>query len=202
MDALPPSTSNGHVNPWERQEGESPKAFHAFCLYKDAGSERSLTKVAQLLNVSKQLLGRWSSQHQWVRRALAWDDHQHRVINHGVLTTLVRQAQTWQRAANTALETITSNGEMPTIPELCLMLRTVVLLAECANGGGNGESINNYRFPANLPSPVFNIVTYSKPESHSWVRHNDDPEAKEGFHVPREIAVAIKQQFPQYVVVI
>ena len=34
-----PSISNGAVYPWDRQESESPKAFYAFKLYKDAGAK-------------------------------------------------------------------------------------------------------------------------------------------------------------------
>lgn len=105
MDVLPPSTSNGAVCPWDRQGSESPKAFRAFTLYKDAGSERSLTHVAQRLHVSKQAIGRWSSQHHWVGRSLSWDNYQSRTINHAVLSDLVKQAQQLQRVAHHALET-------------------------------------------------------------------------------------------------
>ena len=102
MDMLPPSISNGAVYPWDRQESESPKAFHAFTLYKDAGSERSLTHVAQRLHVSKQAIGRWSSQHHWVGRSLAWDNYQSRTINHAVLSDLVKQARQLLRVAHHA----------------------------------------------------------------------------------------------------
>jgi hypothetical protein len=57
MDVLPPSTSNGHVNPWERQPGESGKAFSAFCHYRDLGRDRSLAKVAESLSVNRQAIG-------------------------------------------------------------------------------------------------------------------------------------------------
>jgi len=121
MDVLPPSTSNGAVYPWERQEGESSKAFHAFTLYRDAGHERSLTQIAHQLNVSKQAIGKWSSQHHWVARCLAWDNHQHRIINDSVLATLVKQAQSLQRVADTALESITKgDAENMTVAERVL----------------------------------------------------------------------------------
>lgn len=68
------------VKPWERQDKETPKQFEAFAAYRDMGEERSLTKVAQILNKSKQLLGRWSSDNKWVERCAAWDKEQDRIL--------------------------------------------------------------------------------------------------------------------------
>lgn len=61
------------TKPWERQEGESVKAFEAFCIYLNLGTERSITKVVQELNKSRALIGRWSSAFGWVERAAAYD---------------------------------------------------------------------------------------------------------------------------------
>lgn len=61
--------------PWERQPGESSKAYEAFCLYRDMGpGERSTRKVAKKLNKSLTQIGKWSSRWNWVERAAAWDD--------------------------------------------------------------------------------------------------------------------------------
>ena len=59
--------------PWERREGESPKAYEAFCAYLEMGPNRSIRAVGQKLDKSRQLLGRWSAAHQWVDRAAAYD---------------------------------------------------------------------------------------------------------------------------------
>ena len=69
--------------PWERQKGESLKAFEAFALYRDM-SQRSIRTVAQQLDKSATLIGRWSSTHEWQKRVSAWDAEQDR---------LARQAQ-------------------------------------------------------------------------------------------------------------
>jgi len=53
---------------WSRQPGESARAFQAFEHYRDLGPERSVTKVAQALDKSRTLIGRWSSEHDWVSR--------------------------------------------------------------------------------------------------------------------------------------
>jgi len=61
---------------WDRREGESAKAYAAFCAYRDIGAARSLTKVVQKYNGnygSKALLAKWSSQHNWVRRCYEYD---------------------------------------------------------------------------------------------------------------------------------
>lgn len=60
--------------PWERQKGESAQAYEAFVTYRDMGAERSVTKVAQSLNKSRGLIGRWSSQWNWTERVRAYDN--------------------------------------------------------------------------------------------------------------------------------
>ena len=65
--------------PWERRENESTKAYEAFTIYRDMGRERSLSKVAEKLQKSETLMGRWSRTYDWVNRAAKWDDEQERV---------------------------------------------------------------------------------------------------------------------------
>ena len=60
--------------PWERQEGESEKAFEAFAIYKDMGANRSIQMVGQKLGKSRVLIERWSSRWNWVERARAYDN--------------------------------------------------------------------------------------------------------------------------------
>jgi hypothetical protein len=64
---------------WERQENESAKAYEAFCVYRDMGSQRSLAEVVRKYNKSVSLLGRWSSQWKWVERSVAYDREQDRI---------------------------------------------------------------------------------------------------------------------------
>lgn len=62
---------------WERQPGESSKAYAAFCVYRDLGPERSLEKALQNLSKkrAKWQLWQWSSKHNWVARCQAYDDY-------------------------------------------------------------------------------------------------------------------------------
>ena len=68
------------VKPWERQPGESAKAYEAFSTYRDMGSDRSLAKVGHALGKSKAMMEKWSSAHNWVERAKEWDVEQDRIL--------------------------------------------------------------------------------------------------------------------------
>ncbi len=60
--------------PWERQEGESDKAYEAFATYRDMGSERTVTAVANKLSKSRQLIERWKGKYNWSERVRLYDN--------------------------------------------------------------------------------------------------------------------------------
>ncbi|MFP3153114.1 hypothetical protein LQZ18_01525 [Lachnospiraceae bacterium ZAX-1] len=72
-------TKNKVPEPWERQEEEGARAFQAFVAYRDMGASRNLKKVAEKCNKTIYIINRWSSEHKWGRRSLAWDDEQDRL---------------------------------------------------------------------------------------------------------------------------
>lgn len=64
--------------PWMKREDETSKAYHAFCLYRDMGLQRTLDKVRQELDRPSGYISyikKWSSKHDWVSRAEAYDEH-------------------------------------------------------------------------------------------------------------------------------
>lgn len=65
--------------PWERQPEETPKAFEAFCVYRDLGPERSIAKAGKQLGKNRVTLEQWSSKYEWVKRCAAWDTEQDRI---------------------------------------------------------------------------------------------------------------------------
>ena len=70
---------NTEVELWERQEGETNKQYEAFCIYRDLGVDRTHKKVADELQKSTTLMGRWASMNNWTERVKAYDDEQDRL---------------------------------------------------------------------------------------------------------------------------
>lgn len=92
---------------WERQPGETPKAYAAFCLYRDMplfsdtpGGERSLQNVADKLGYAVMSgVGMWSSKYNWVERANAYDQWQ----GTKAITAQTASIEEFQRATITSL---------------------------------------------------------------------------------------------------
>jgi len=65
--------------PWEKRDGETSRAYEVFCVYLEMGPrERSIEKVVEELGKPSgysRHLERWSSEHDWVDRAAAHDEH-------------------------------------------------------------------------------------------------------------------------------
>ncbi|HYK34705.1 hypothetical protein [Alloacidobacterium sp.] len=154
MNVLPPSTPGVAVYLWERQPDESAKAFHAFCLYRDAGIQRSLTQVAQMLHVSKQAVGRWSRQHRWVRRALEWDNYEAARINEQTLQQQVQLRARMMQRLLARMEAMTEDeARSMSVFEFCALART---MQQGINGGGEHLA----HFPTGLPQPEFRTRFY------------------------------------------
>src|SRR5438445_12186926 len=67
------------LQPWDRQHGESRKAFEAFVIYRDLPGTRSSLAVAQKLACRRQTTQKWSASNDWYNRAPAWDQHQDQI---------------------------------------------------------------------------------------------------------------------------
>jgi hypothetical protein len=68
---------NEEKHEWDRQSGESSKAYAHFCLYRDMGVSRSIRQmpsVSGCTSVVRQL-NRWSSRWRWVERCQKYDDY-------------------------------------------------------------------------------------------------------------------------------
>ena len=60
--------------PWERQAGESEKAFEAFIVYRDLGQDRTITAVGKQLAKSRNLIDRWKEKYNWSERVRMYDN--------------------------------------------------------------------------------------------------------------------------------
>jgi hypothetical protein len=84
------------VRIFDRDPNESTKAFEAWSIYRDLGTQRSLKKTAELYygtaaNVRQ--LERWSSRFNWVERARASDVEQEMLRRSAVEEYLASQAE-------------------------------------------------------------------------------------------------------------
>lgn len=75
--------------PWERREGETSKAFAAFCVYRDLGPSRSVEKAYRqgIGRESAKIPGyffAWASRYGWEARGLDWDVHLDSVRRQGI----------------------------------------------------------------------------------------------------------------------
>ena len=61
------------IAPWERQPGETEKAYEAFLIYKNLGPGRTFKSVADKLQKSYTLIRRWKEQGEWESRAADYD---------------------------------------------------------------------------------------------------------------------------------
>lgn len=91
------------AEPWERQKSESTKAFEAFQIYRDMGTNRSISKVAQQLSKSKPLLTRWSAAYGWVERVQAWDAEQDREARQAQIDEIKKMRKRHADLANAML---------------------------------------------------------------------------------------------------
>lgn len=93
-NGVPTGDEGSEVMPWEQQPREPRIAYACFCVYRDLGTDRSLTKayreaiarreressipsrrVGSTRNRATGQWHTWSRQWEWEKRAQAWDNH-------------------------------------------------------------------------------------------------------------------------------
>ena len=74
------------AQPWERQEGESSKAFAAFCAFRDLGPKRTILAAYVIYSGAQNggkgskapgFIGKWARDNEWHDRVQAFDKHEH-----------------------------------------------------------------------------------------------------------------------------
>ena len=66
--------------PWERLLEETPKAYAAFCVFRDQGVQRSYAGSARSLGKHESQVRRWATRFHWLERAHACDLAQSREV--------------------------------------------------------------------------------------------------------------------------
>ena len=79
MGKLKPLVLDPEVHHYERQPGETDKAWEAFHEYRDMvtwnNNKRSIRKLSDKMEKSRVNLERWSTANQWQMRCREWDRH-------------------------------------------------------------------------------------------------------------------------------
>jgi hypothetical protein len=73
MGKLAKKPLSAEVELWEKQPGETAKAYHGFCVYRDLGYNRTYKKTGAILGCTITNVFRWSFNHSWKERVEAWD---------------------------------------------------------------------------------------------------------------------------------
>lgn len=96
------------LKPWERQPGESTRAYSAFLVYRDLGPQRSLRKASEIIYPRYRQRGTtgppgrivlWSGQFKWHQRAEAWDAYLRRLKEDEERRAIKEMAERHARAA-------------------------------------------------------------------------------------------------------
>lgn len=83
-------------DPWDRQPEESDKAFGAFHVYRDLGSDRTLVQTAAALGRTPSYtrwLETWSRRWGWPYRCEEWDRHEDKVRQVAALEVTAKAAR-------------------------------------------------------------------------------------------------------------
>jgi hypothetical protein len=68
--------------PWDRVEGETPRAYAAFCVYRDLGPGRQLCEATRIHYSGKKCQSQvkaWCRDNRWHERVRAYDTHMQRI---------------------------------------------------------------------------------------------------------------------------
>lgn len=156
--------------PWERQKGESLKAFEAFAVYRDM-PQRSIRTVAQQLDKSATLIGRWSSTHEWQKRVAAWDAEQDRIARQAQIDEIRKMRKRHSDLASAML--VKAARALQKIPEdeikagdVSRMVDTAAKL-ERISRGDVGEVVEERDGGTSVP-----VVQFYMPDNH---RDPDEP---------------------------
>lgn len=154
-------------DPWERQKGESGKAFEAFAIYRDMPN-RSCRKVAEQLGKSNGLIERWSRNHDWQKRIAAWDAEQDRIARQAQIDEIRKMRKRHSDLANAML--VKAARALQKIPEdeikatdVSRMVETAAKLERISRGdvgdvveerdGGESTPIVQFYIPDNHRDP-------------------------------------------------
>ncbi|MFI5495578.1 hypothetical protein [Actinoplanes sp. NPDC051859] len=88
------------VLPWDRQKQEPGPSYAYFTIYRDLGRTRTVARVADEVNKSRDYLHKIAAAWRWVQRAQAWDREQDRVYGEALTERRREMAERHARLAS------------------------------------------------------------------------------------------------------
>lgn len=88
---------------WDRRPEETARAYDAFRRFRDFGALRTLPDIANATATAMRTINRWSEDHRWFERAIAWDDEIHMADDHRRLEAIRTMHENHQRAGRAAM---------------------------------------------------------------------------------------------------
>lgn len=82
---------------FERQPRESSKAFAAFKIYMELGTDRSHARVAEKIGVSTRMIHKWGTKYGWTERVAARDAYLAEVERLAIERVATEKAVEWWR---------------------------------------------------------------------------------------------------------
>ena len=151
--------------PWERQSREGTKAWEAFQVYRDLGTDRSIRQAAEQLGKSAKTLQEWSTRHAWMDRVAAWELEQDRQARKAQLAAIRKMRQ--EHAALGFSMLSKAAKALKSIPENEIKASDISRMVEVGSKlerlarGDVGEVIEERDGGESLPT-----VTFYMPENH------------------------------------
>lgn len=151
--------------PWERQKGETSKAWEAFSIYRDMGADRSHAKLSQRLSKNTRTIAEWSKKYEWVKRAAAWDAEQDRIARQSQIDEIKKMRKRHADLASAML--VKAARALQRIPEDEIKATDVSRMVETASKlerisrGDAGEVVEERDGGPSVP-----VVQFYMPDNH------------------------------------
>lgn len=145
---------------FERQPGESSKAYSAFCTYRDLGPERSLVKASESYYGSTANLAQvkvWSSRFDWVDRARTYDDWQELIGRQAIQEHLESRAEDFAARQAKIREGLLENAELAA-EQAKKMLEWPLTEQRVVREDEDGEQVIYQFFPAGWSKGTINSL--------------------------------------------
>lgn len=95
--------SDKQISPWEKQKGETSKAYEAFIVFRDLGLSRTYEEVSRRMRKSSVLIRKWAKKNGWNERILDFDRYlSEKMLNKDIESKLDQIEEMHRRQFETA----------------------------------------------------------------------------------------------------